>query len=610
MKFFNKKIIAKLIDMETNWIVKPTIDKKLCEAFPEHSPLILQLLYNRGLTAQETIDEFFCPDYKNDIHNPYLLKGMKKAVERIFKAIEKKEKILVYGDYDADGVTSSVLVIKTLKFLGAKEVAIYIPDRAKEGYGMNIEAIKQIKKMNVSLIVTVDCGVASRKEVDLANSLGIDVIITDHHWVPEKLPNSLAIINPKQKDDKYPFKNLAGVGVAFKLSQALLSQQNLKQNPNEAKTNISFEKWLLDLVAIGTVADSVPLLGENRTMVNYGLIVLGKTKNIGLSELIKKIKATKSASNQTALPKSGSNEQTFIINSDTIGYQISPRINAAGRMDHANTSFELLITESAEEARGLVESLEILNAQRQSLTEKIIKQIRERIGKNPREKIIFEGDSAWPIGILGLIAGKLADEYSRPVFIYNEGGNFSGGSCRSIPSFDIIEALNRCRSLLMEFGGHKGAAGFKTNNKNLEKLKEEMKKIAAREIKNEELIPSIEVDAEITIKNIDWTFFEKVEKIAPYGEANPEPIFLLRDMNVSEMRAVGNGEKHLKLCLESSLEKGKNFHAIGFNFGEWSNKLKLGSLIDIVFTLTANRWNGYCNLEFKIVDLKIAEGKH
>lgn len=579
--------------METKWIVKPPIDKKLCETFPEHSPLILQLLHNRGLTTQETIDEFFNPDYKDDIHDPFLLKGMEKAVERISKAIKENEKILVYGDYDADGVTSSVLIIKTLKFLGAKEVSVYIPDRAKEGYGLNKEAVEQIKKNGASLIITVDCGVASWKEVDLANELGMDVIITDHHWVPEKLPKSIAIINPKQKGDKYPFKNLAGVGVAFKLSQALLSQKN-----TENKTNISFEKWLLDLVAVGTVADSVPLLGENRTLLSYGLIVLGKTKNIGLAELIKKIKNAKTASS----PKN----QLFKIDSDTIGYQLSPRINAAGRMDHANTSFELLITESAQEAQGLVESLEILNTQRQSLTEKIIKQIYERIGKNPKEKIIFEGDSAWPIGILGLIAGKLTDEYSRPVFIYNIGEKFSGGSCRSIPSFNVIEALNRCRSLFIEFGGHKGAAGFKVESKNLEKLKTEIIKIADSEIKNEELAPSIEIDMEIETKNIDWEFFEQVEKISPYGEANPEPVFLLRNLNVTEMRTVGNGEKHLKLSLKSSLEKNKKFQAIGFNFGEWLTKLKVGSLIDIVFTLTANRWNGHCNLEFKIIDLKTA----
>ncbi len=586
--------------METNWIIKPTIDKKLCETFPEHSPLILQLLYNRGLTTQETIDEFFSPDYKNDIHDPYLLKGMKEAVERIRKAIEQKEKILVYGDYDADGVTSSVLIIKTLKFLGAKNVSVYIPDRAKEGYGMNKEAIEQIKKMDVSLIITVDCGVASRKEVDLANLLKIDVIITDHHWVPDKLPNSLAIINPKQKDDDYPFKNLAGVGVAFKLSQALLSNKKPKQNPDDIKTNLSFEKWLLDLVAVGTVADSVPLLGENRTLVNYGLIVLEKTKNIGLNELIKKIKTNKSASGQNK-------EQIFKIDSDIIGYQISPRINAAGRMDHANTSFELLITESPQEAQGLAASLEILNTQRQSLTEKIIKQIRERIGKNPKEKVIFEGDGAWPIGILGLIAGKLADEYSRPVFIYNKGTIFLSGSCRSIPSFNVIEALNRCQSFLLEFGGHKGAAGFRTENANLKKLKEKISKNAEQEINENEIIPNIEIDAEIKIKNIDWTFFKEVEKMAPYGEANPEPIFLLRNMNVTEMRAVGNGEKHLKLCIESNSEKGKKIHAIGFNFGEWSKKIKPRSLIDIAFTLTANHWNGHCNLEFKIVDLKIAK---
>jgi single-stranded-DNA-specific exonuclease len=335
----------------------------------------------------------------------------------------------------------------------------------------------------------------------------------------------------------------------------------------------------------------VPLLGENRTLLNYGLIVLRKTKNLGLSELIKKIKTNKNTA--------GKADQALTIDSDTIGYQISPRINAAGRMDHANTSFELLITESAKEAQGLVASLEILNTQRQSLTEKIIKQIRERIGKTPKENIIFEGDPSWPIGILGLIAGKLADEYSRPVFIYNKGQNFSGGSCRSIPSFDVIESLSRCKSLLAEFGGHKGAAGFKVKNNNLEKLK--------KEIKKEELAPTIDIDSEIEIKNIDWTFFEEVEKMAPYGEANPEPVFLLRRLTVTDMRTVGNGEKHLKLSLECSTEKSNKFNAIGFNFGEWSNKLKRGSLIDIVFTLTSNRWNGHCNLEFKIVDLKVAK---
>lgn len=590
--------------METKWVIKPKIDKKTREAFPEHSPLILQLLHNRGLNTQEAIDEFFSPDYKNDIHNPFLLQGMKKAVKRISEAIEKKEKILVYGDYDADGVTSSALIIKTLKFLGAKEVSVYIPDRAKEGYGLNTEAIGQISKKGIRLIITVDCGIASGKEINLAAKLGIDAIVTDHHWVPEKLPKSIANINPKQKNDKYPYKNLAGVGVAFKLAQGLLARStgNKNKNSEEPKDKLSFEKWLLDLVAIGTVADSVPLLGENRTLLNYGLIVLNKTKNVGLVELIKKINSAKISP--------GRDGQKITIDSDTIGYQIAPRINAAGRMDHANTSFELLNTNSAKEAQGLALSLEALNSQRQGLTEKIIRQIRERIGTCPKEKIIFEGDGAWPIGILGLVAGKLTDEYSRPVFIYNKGENFSGGSCRSIPSFNIIEALSCCKAMLLEFGGHKGAAGFKTENQNLEKLKKEILKIAEKEIKSEKLVPSVEIDAEIEARNINWEFFEQTSRLAPYGEENPEPIFLLRNMSVNEIRTVGNGEKHLKLKLLTSAapkEKPQIFQAIGFNFGQWSNSLKAESLIDIAFTLTANRWNGNCNLEFKIVDLKKAK---
>ncbi len=582
--------------MNSQWIVKPVIDKKICESFPEYSQLILQLIYNRGLTDEKNIDEFFNPDYVDHIHDPFLLKGMAEAVNRINLAIEKKEKILIYGDYDADGVTSAALIKKTLKFLGSENIEVYIPDRAKEGYGLKMNVVPKIKAMGVNLIITVDCGIASRKEVAAAKKEGMDVIITDHHWVPDEIPEALAVINPKQKNDNYPFKDLAGVGVAFKLAQGLLSQQS-----NKGSDNRSFEKWLLDLVAIGTVADSVPLLGENRTLVNYGLIVLDKTKNIGLKELLNLASLKSAKKNNGAKSK---------ITTDIISFQLAPRINAAGRLDHANTSFELLNTDSEKEVKGLAESLELLNAQRQKITEKIIAEAYEKIKDKPERKIIFEGNADWPIGILGLVAGKLCDEFSRPVFIFNKNEEFSTASCRSIPSFNAIESLSQCRECLEEFGGHKGAAGFKVKNTNIKQLEAMLEKIAEKEITDENIIPSLDIDAEIKITDVNWDFFRAMEKMAPYGEMNPEPVFTLCKMRVIEMRAVGNGEKHLKLSLlpAKDLQKKnkKLFKAIGFNFGQWSKKIKLNDIIDIVFTLSNNEWNGNSNIEFKIVDLKMS----
>lgn len=607
--------------METKWIIKPKIDKKLCDNFPEYSPLMIQLLFNRGLVTAQAIDEFFNADYVDHIYDPFLLRGMEEAVKRIYQAIKNQEKILVYGDYDADGVTSTTIMVKALKFLGADNVAVYIPDRAKEGYGLKEAAILKFKKNKINLIITVDCGVASRKEIDLANELKIDVIVTDHHWVPDELPKALAIINPKQNNDPYPFKKLAGVGVAFKLIQGLLNRQDSEENlsPGKKVSNknevlsknqekLAFEKWLLDLVALGTIADSVPLTGENRTLAMFGLIVMGKTKNNGLRALIGQIRERKSQKDNGTKKYSKPEEK---IASDFISFQIAPRINAAGRLDHANTSFALLNADSKKEAEGLAKSLELLNSKRQTLTESIMKEVRKRLEGKPLGKIIFEGSADWPAGLLGLIAGKITDEFSRPTFIFNQDKNLSGGSCRSIPSFNIIEALSQNKELLEEFGGHKAAAGFKVKNKNLEKLKDALEKIAKRQIKNDDLAPAVKIDAEINASDAELNFFREVEKMAPFGEGNPEPVFLLHNMEIIEMRTVGNGEKHLKFSLrEKSKEKNKTnkiYKAIGFNFGEWINKTKLNDLIDVVFTFSVNEWNGYSNLEFKIIDIKAAK---
>src|SRR5680860_323953 len=413
--------------IQKRWILNKKYPKKFQEEFPEFSPISLQLLWDRKIDNQTLIDEFFNPDYAQDIHNPYLLKDMEKAVQRIFCSLESEEKITVYGDYDVDGVTSSIVIVQTLielksiikqidKSEAKKFINVYIPDRELEGYGLNEQAIKKIQKEKTDLIITVDCGISSFESVELINELGMEVIITDHHHVPEKIPNAVAIINSRQKDCRYPFKDLAGVGIAFKLAQALLVEQE-KRKPKSTKLqatsyklSLGFEKWLLDFVALGTVADCVDLVGENRTLLTYGLIVINKTQRIGIKKL--------SSSAGTKMRVNGSETEAEQIDATTIGFMLAPRLNAAGRMDHANTSYELLISEDAKEAEGLAEKLEKNNQSRQRVTEKAMQEIKSRLDKKKTlPKIIIESDADWRIGIVGLVAGKLVNEYSRPFLV-------------------------------------------------------------------------------------------------------------------------------------------------------------------------------------------------
>ncbi len=592
-----------------HWNFLKPVDENFKNSFPEYSAAILQLLNNRKLTTQKEIDEFFNPDYDTDLHSPFLMKGMKEAALRIRKAIAEKEKIFVYGDYDADGITATAIVVKTLIFLGAENPGVYIPDRVKEGYGLKKAALEYIKGKGASLVITVDCGVANFKEVEYANSVGLEIVITDHHWVPEKIPKAAAVINTKQPGDEYPFKNLAGVGVAFKLAQALLRDES----GGIDQKNKKFEKWLLDLVAIGTVADSVPLLGENRTLVKYGLIVLAKTKNIGLEELMKKANV-KEAEQIDAFDdcfadkaKAKFSAGTYQADSHTISFQIAPRLNAAGRMDHANTAYELLVIENKKEAQELVGQIEKQNRSRQAVTEKAVAMIRERLAKSNNDKIIFEGDKSLPVGILGLVAGKLCDEFSRPAFIYSKGEKESAGSGRSIDSFNLIEAISECKDLLLEFGGHKGAAGFKIKNENLELFASRLNE-KGKKIKEEDLTPAIIIDAVLEPEDFKWALWQELAAMAPFGEENAEPVFAMRNLIVEEIRRVGNGEKHFKFSFKaeakSKNEAEKRFQAIAFNFNKFEPALTINDKVDVVFSIISNTWNGFSKLEMKVIDIK------
>lgn len=564
--------------MNKIWKLNKKPPKKFLEQFPEYSQLILQLLWDRGLKTQKQIDEFFNPDYDQDLHDPFLMKGMSRTVNRIKTALNKKEKIVVFGDYDADGVCSAAILTETLNYLGLKPET-YIPDRVSEGYGLNMQAIKKFSKQGINLIITVDCGITNVEEVELANKLGIDVVIIDHHKIPSKLPKAASIIDPQQKGETYPFKQLAAAGVAFKFVQGLFKKIN-KQG------SVAFEKWLLDLVAIATVTDMMPLTGENRTLVKYGLVVLEKTRRLGLRELIK-------------LAGIESRMEAYVI-----GYILGPRLNAAGRMGHANTAFKLLVSKTKPRARELAKQLDQKNKQRQVLTNKIVKEVEQRL-ELKKQKAILEGDKNWPIGIAGLIASWLSDKYYRPTIIYQIMGNESKASARSVPHFNIIDAISKFSSLLENFGGHPGAAGFTISNKNLEKFKKKFLKFTDEHLKPADITPRLNIDSELSLEEFNFDTHENVQRLAPFGEQNPKPLFLLKNLTVNRIKQVGNKGSHLKMYLTKQLNKKiKGLQAIAFGLGDFHGKLNRGDKINVVFELIVNEWNGTRELQLKVVDFK------
>jgi len=634
--------------MGKNWRVQKKFPGEFKKRFPEYSEIVCQLLYERGIKTQREAEEFFNSNYNHNLHDPYLMKDMSRAVRRILEALDNQEKITVYGDYDVDGVTSSVLIVEALeeikKYKGILKnipIDVYLPDREKEGYGLNKKALEEIAGSGTKLVITVDCGISDYESVREAKKLKMDVVITDHHNVPQKIPQATAVINPKQKDCQYPFKELAGVGVAFKLVQALYKKllsenstsnssqrENKKSPPKEnlgyIETKIASEKWLLDLVALGTVADCVKLIGENRTLVKYGLLVLGKTRRPGLKTLIKNSAPGNKNNNgksakffvSTINPPLAPSKKEIKINTYTIGYILAPRLNAAGRMNHANAAYRLLIAKSEKEAEILADKLETSNRERQKITEKIISQAEEKINKkySPENlpKIILESGSEWKIGVVGLVAGKLANKFSRPVIILKRKEKTSAGSGRSISRFNLIDAISACQGLLIEFGGHSQAAGLKIENSNLEKFYQKIKKIADKQLSEEDLIPEILISQEIFPQDINWGLYDQISKFQPFGTGNKKPVFLTRELEIAGIRGVGsNGSekynKHLRLDLRTNRNgKVKYFKAICFNQGEMIEKIKIGNLVDLVFSLEVNEWNGNRELQLNVADFKLS----
>lgn len=570
--------------MSKKWVLPEPVSLELSQQFPEMPGMILQLLFNRGLTTQKQIDGFLTPDYGQDVLDPFLFPDMDKAVARIYQAVENKEKIVIHGDYDADGVTSSTVVANVLKTLGA-DFEVYIPHREKEGYGLSEKTIKLLAKKKIKLIITVDCAISNAPEIDLANQKGIDVIVTDHHAEPLKLPAAYAIINPKVKICNYPFHELAGVGVAYKLAQAIVLRDKKGVFP------AGYEKWLLDLVAIGTVTDVMPLLGENRTLVKYGLVVLNKTRRVGLKQLAQKA---------GIWPVT----ETELMNSENIGYVLGPRLNAAGRMDHANSAYELLITDNQAEAQKLVDDLEKNNRQRQKVTEKIMDEVKKEVTDIDKQLLILAEGKNWPLGIIGLTAGKIKDEYNRPILIITKTLTKIAGSGRSIPEFNMIAALSKVADCFKVYGGHPGAAGFTLKGKKyLEDFKKRITEIAKKELTGQDLSVKLEIEGELKLEDLNWDLFEQIEKFEPFGMANPKPVFLVKNLRVENVRTVGGDNKHLKLFLKHD-NMVKSFEAIGFGMGDLISEIKYEDLVDIVCEINLNEFNGTRKLELRLVDVK------
>lgn len=550
---------------------------------PEPKPLarlIGQMLANRAIAPEQARAYF---EALSEQDNPFQLKGMHESVARIRRAIKSGELIAIYGDYDVDGVTATALLMTTLQALGANALA-YIPHRVDDGYGLNNDSLDSLKRQGVQLVISVDCGVRAVSEAAYARSIGLDLIITDHHAVPAVLPATL-IINARQADCRYPFKDLAGVGHAYKLAQALLMAE--QRAPVRRQSPPLTPDALLDLVALGTVADVVPLRGENRALVRKGLKALNEPQRVGVKELIMKagIKLGK-------------------VDAGAIGFALGPRLNAAGRMEHAKLSYDLLICQEKVYAEHLATKLDEVNRERQEKTKTCVARAREQILVEQKDSpIIFAADPDYPQGIVGLIAGRLAEEFYRPALVIERGSEFSKGSARTIPEFNIIAALDQCADILLKHGGHKAAAGFTLQTARLDELQERLSNIARKQFDGQSLTPTLRADAEVSFRELDRPLLCLLEQMEPCGAENPSPLFVARNVTVRSQRSVGKEGEHLRLTL---VQNNVVREAVAFRMGkEWAGKLP--PQIDIAFSFEWNEFNDTRGMQLNVKDIKLAD---
>lgn len=559
--------------MNKEWKIYEVDEKKVEEISSKYNlnKLISTILANRNITTEEEIRLFLSPTRK-DFHNPFLITDMEKSVERIIKAIENKEKVTIYGDYDVDGITSITVLKSFLKDRGL-ETSQYIPNRLNEGYGLNNNAIEKIKQQGCDLMITVDCGISAINEINYASSLGIETIITDHHEPGNEIPKAFAVIDNKRKDSKYPFRELAGVGVVFKLIQAIGIKLGLKE-----------EEYLkyLDIVCVGTISDIVPLVDENRVIAKLGLMLIRQTRNIGLKSIIDTSGYTK-------------------IDSNSISFGIAPRINACGRMGKAEDALELFLSKNYNEVSELAKKLNDYNKLRQDTEKEIYENAIKQIEQNKLDKnnSIIVGGHNWHHGVIGIVSSKITEMYFKPSILLSfEEDGIGTGSGRSIPGFDLHEALTKCLGSVEKFGGHSMAVGLTVKKEKFEEFKKEFEQIETKSNVSE-IIPVINIDAKIDFSAINKDMVESLKQLEPFGEGNKMPVFVFKNLKIDSIRALSEG-KHLKLTLK---EGNTVVNAIGFNIGNLADEYIIGDKIDVVGVLEVNNFNGVESLQINIKDI-------
>ena len=558
--------------MNKKWQVYKVENEKVEELQSKYqiNKLLATILVNRGIIEENQIEKFLKPK-RSDFYNPYEMPDMTIAVERIVKAIENKEKIIIYGDYDVDGITS-VTVLKSFLEERGIHPAEYIPNRLDEGYGLNKKAVEQIAKENYTLMITVDCGISAIEEVEYASKLGIETIITDHHEPGNELPKAIAVVDAKRKDNTYPFRNLAGVGVVFKLIQAIGMKLELDEK--------EYLKYL-DIVCIGTISDIVPLVDENRVIVKLGLKLVEQTRNLGLRAI---------------LQASGYSK----IDSSTISFGVAPRINACGRMGHQEEALKLFLSKEINEVNELTQRLNEYNRLRQETEKNIyndaVMQI-EKDGLANQNTIVVMGKN-WHHGVIGIVSSKITEMYFKPSILLCEEDDFGKGSGRSIPGFDLYEALTECNDLIDKFGGHSMAVGINVKKDKFEQFKNKLEQIA-QERQIEEIVPILKIDAQISLDELNKDMVDSLKELEPFGEENKTPLFVFKNLKIDSIRALSEG-KHLKLTLKDT----KNIvNAIGFNLGELANDYRIGDKVDVVGNLEINSFNGVDNIQINIKDV-------
>lgn len=559
--------------MEKRWHIQKTDDASILDLADRAgiSSVLAQILYNRGIRTNEEIRRYLYDDM-DDLDDPFLMKGMKKAVERICRAIEEQEKIVIYGDYDVDGITSTALVYSVLRDLGGCP-SFYIPERQSEGYGLNADALRVLQKDGTHVLITVDCGISSHDLIEQFNQ-SMDIIVTDHHMPPQLIPDAYAVINPKQEGCPYPFKDLAGAGVAFKLCQALWQKRN-------GKTLLGY----VELCALGTIADLVPLRGENRILVKEGLKRMKKGLNTGV---------------QALLTSSGLTPDT--ITTGRIAFTAAPRLNAAGRISHATRGVEELLESDAGKATSLADELSELNKERQdiehTIAEQAVNQIEEK-GQIQDGVLVAYGND-WHSGVIGIAASRLVEKFYRPALVISIHDGIGKGSCRSIPGFNMYEALKSADDLLIQYGGHTMAAGFSIVPDKIELFRQRLLAYAADHMTEESYIPEVVIDKELQADDISLQLIQELSALEPYGMGNSRPVFALRDVVISECRPIGRNKHHLRLSIETERQR---LGAVGWSMASCCANVLEGDTVDLAFTLEPNEYNGIVSPQMVLQDI-------